>query len=160
MAPIRVLFICLGNICRSPTAEGVFTKLVEDSGLSERIHVDSAGTGDWHVGDPPDRRARAEAARRGIDISGLRGRQVARSDFDTFHYVLAMDQSNYRDLSRLCPTAHRGKLHLCLDFASDADEREVPDPYYGGDDGFAHVYDLVEDAARGLLQRIRQEHGL
>jgi len=160
MTPIRVLFVCLGNICRSPTAEGVFAKLVADEGLADRIETDSAGTGDWHVGDPPDPRAIAEAARRGIDIGGLRGRQVARKDFEEFHYVLAMDSSNHRDLRALSPKEHHEKICLFLEFAPGAGETEVPDPYYGGHEGFARVYDLVLDASRGLLDRIRQDHDL
>ncbi|CCQ72077.1 low molecular weight protein-tyrosine-phosphatase [Magnetospira sp. QH-2] len=151
----KVLFVCLGNICRSPTAEGVFRKMVADAGLSHVIQTDSAGTGSWHVGSPPDRRAAAEAKRRGIDISDLRGRQARRADFERFDYILAMDRTNYEDLRDICPPGKEDRLHMFLDFAPGHKERDVPDPYYGGGDGFRRVYDLVEAAAAGLLAEIR-----
>ena len=155
---IRVLFVCLGNICRSPTAEGVFRALVAREGLAHAIATDSAGTADYHIGEPPDPRSRAAALKRGVDISDLRGRQVARDDFVRFHYVLAMDRSNYNSLARLCPTDARDRLRLFLEFATDAGLDEVPDPYYGGGDGFEHVLDLAEAASAGLLAHIRATH--
>lgn len=153
---INVLFVCLGNICRSPTAEGVFRSLVEQEGLSDRINIDSAGTHAYHIGEPPDSRAQAEAKRRGIDISGLRGRQAHPGDFEQFDYVLAMDSENHRNLMAICPMDFEDRLHMCLDFAQNAKRKDVPDPYYEG--GFDRVYDMIEDAARGLLADIRAKH--
>ncbi len=149
-----VLFVCLGNICRSPTAHGIFQALVDERGLGERITVDSAGTGGWHVGKAPDQRAAAAARQRGYDLSALRARQVSSADFERFDYILAMDHDNFSDLQALAPTTHCARLQLFLDYASDHDEREVPDPYYGGDAGFERVLDMVEDAAQGLLVHI------
>lgn len=150
----RVLFVCMGNICRSPTAEGVFRHLVEEQGLSEKIIIDSAGTHDYHIGDAPDARSQAAAARRGYDLSSLRARQVMRDDFRTFDYVLAMDEANLGLLLQQCPDDCRERLKLFLEFADDGALREVPDPYYGGARGFEEVLDLVEHAARGLLRDI------
>jgi protein-tyrosine phosphatase len=150
----RVLFVCMGNICRSPTAEGVFRHLVEQQGLSGKIIIDSAGTHDYHIGDAPDARSQAAAARRGYDLSGLRARQVVRDDFSTFDYVLAMDEANLGLLQQLCPEDCRDRLKLFLEFADDDALREVPDPYYGGAQGFEQVLDLVENAGRGLLREI------
>ncbi|MCU7933410.1 MAG: low molecular weight phosphotyrosine protein phosphatase [Candidatus Thiodiazotropha sp. (ex Dulcina madagascariensis)] len=155
---IRVLFVCMGNICRSPTAQGIFRAMVETEGLSDRIVTDSAGTIDYHVGGKPDRRARETALKRGVDLNDLRARQVMVEDFDQFDYVVAMDRSNYHDLLDLCPSGREGRLHLFLDFAPHLPVREVPDPYYGGAAGFDRVFDLVEAASKGLLQRIRQDH--
>ncbi len=143
-----VLFVCTGNICRSPTAEGVFRVLAEKEQLP--VRADSAGTHDYHVGEPPDRRATAHALRRGYDISGLRARQVARADFEAFDLVLAMDRGHLRHMERLCAPEHRNKLRLFLDFAG-LKEADVPDPYYGGAEGFERVLDMVEAASRGLL---------
>jgi len=153
---VSVLFVCLGNICRSPTAEGVFRDLVEREGLGDQIRIDSAGTHAYHIGEPPDGRAQAEAKRRGIDISGLRGRQAHTEDFRTFEYVLAMDRSNHQNLLSICPLDREGRLGMFLDFAPDVGRREVPDPYYEG--GFEHVYDMIEQAAQGLLADIREKH--
>lgn len=150
---VAVLFCCLGNICRSPTAHGVFRQLVSEEGLADRIGIDSCGTGAWHVGEPPDRRAAVEAARRGYDLSALRARQVSPDDFSRFHYILAMDRSNLAELQRMCPHNYSGHLGLFLPFAG-AEEEEVPDPYYGGAKGFSHVLDLVEAASEGLLREI------
>jgi len=152
---IRVLFVCMGNICRSPTAEGVFKHLVAAEGLSERIESDSAGTHDYHVGEPPDSRSQAAAAQRGYDLSLLRARQVRVQDFADFDYVLAMDEANLAALRKLSPKPYLARVKLFLDFAPGAGRREVPDPYYGGQQGFEEVQDLVEDAARGLLERIQ-----
>jgi protein-tyrosine phosphatase len=148
----------MGNICRSPTAHGVFRKLVHEAGLAERIGIDSAGTHAYHVGEPPDRRARAAAQRRGIDLSDLRARKAVAQDFAQFDYVLAMDQDNYFELLGICPEEHKGKVLLFMDFAPHMRTREVPDPYYGGATGFERVFDLVEAAAQGLLDEIRARH--
>ncbi|HEX9626377.1 MAG TPA: low molecular weight protein-tyrosine-phosphatase [Acidiferrobacterales bacterium] len=155
---IKVLFVCLGNICRSPTAEGVFRKVVSDAGLAERVIIDSAGTHAYHVGEPPDVRAQTAAARRGIDLSALRGRRATRRDLESFDYVLAMDRENYEHLLDICPPGLETKIRLLLEFAPHRPEREVPDPYFGGDSGFDRVLDMVEEAAHGLLAHIRREH--
>ncbi len=151
----KVLFVCMGNICRSPTAEGVFKHFVERAGLAERVMSDSAGTHDYHVGDPPDARAQKAAALRGYDLSTLRGRQVSRRDFSEFDYVLAMDETNLRLLERLCPQECTSKLKLFMEFGADLGVREVPDPYYGTVEGFERVLDLVEQASRGLIEHLR-----
>lgn len=156
-AGARVLFVCLGNICRSPTAHGVFAALVERRGQSHRVEVDSCGTGNWHVGEAPDARATAEAAARGYDLSPLRARQVNVGDFDRYDYILAMDQQNLADLQRLCPPDYAGRLGLFLSFAEGVGVEEVPDPYYGGSQGFTEVLDLVEAASEGLLHALQQE---
>ncbi|MBX6364548.1 MAG: low molecular weight phosphotyrosine protein phosphatase [Gemmatimonadetes bacterium] len=159
-APIRVLFVCLGNICRSPTAEGVFRHVVTAAGLAARFDIDSAGTGSWHVGEPPDARAAAAAQRRGIRLSG-RARQLRREDLRTFHYVLAMDAENLRTIERLRDAAASAQIRLFREFDPAAgDGLDVPDPYYGGPDGFETVLDIVERAALGLLEHIRREHAL
>lgn len=154
---IRVLFCCMGNICRSPTAQGVFTKLVIEEGLSDRIEIDSAGTHAYHVGEPPDPRARETARRRGIDLSRQRARRAVAEDFEQFDYVLAMDEDNHRALSALCPPGFEERLRLFMDYAPHLERREVPDPYYGGTNGFDAVFDMVDEAARGLLEAIRRE---
>lgn len=155
---VRVLFVCMGNICRSPTAQGVFRKLVEEAGLIEQIEIDSAGTHAYHIGEPPDPRAQQTAQRRGIDLSDLRARRAVSADFTRFDYILAMDQDNYHALSALCPQGQERRLSLLLDYAAQARTREVPDPYYGGPSGFEAVFDLVEEAARGLLADIQRRH--
>jgi protein-tyrosine phosphatase len=155
---VRVLFVCMGNICRSPTAEAVFRHQVEKAGLGERIRIDSAGTHDYHVGDAPDTRAQRAAKQRGYDMSMLRGRQVEVEDFSRFDYVLAMDNLNLVTLERMRPEDAQSHLGLFLDFAQAHAEHEVPDPYYGAGDGFERVLDMVEDAAQGLLQHIRRIH--
>lgn len=152
---VRVLFVCLGNICRSPTAEGVFRKLVVEEGLIDHIEIDSAGTHAYHIGKPPDHRAQAAALRRGVDLSALRGRQAVREDIERFHYVLAMDEENYEHLLAMCPEGMEERVRLFLEFAPHRSERNVPDPYYGGPAGFDRVLDMVEEAARGLLADIR-----
>lgn len=157
---ISVLFVCLGNICRSPTAEAVFRSTVEREGLLEAIRIDSAGTSGWHIGSPPDKRAIAAGKQRGYDLGGLRGREVTREDFSKFHYILAMDEQNLSDLRKICPPNFSGKLSLFLDYAHNFSESEVPDPYYGGAKGFEHVLDLVEDACKGLIHEIQREHSL
>jgi len=145
----------MGNICRSPTAEGVFRAAVVREGLSKRIRIDSAGTHDYHIGDPPDARAQQHALRRGYDLSNLRARQVMRADFANFDYLIAMDRANRLALERISPERHRNRIHLFLAFAEGVNEQEVPDPYYGGAQGFETVLDLVENAAAGLLRHIR-----
>ncbi|MCB2100021.1 MAG: low molecular weight phosphotyrosine protein phosphatase [Rhodobacterales bacterium] len=155
---INVLFVCMGNICRSPTAEGVFRATVARAGLADRIGVDSAGTHAYHVGEPPDSRAQAAARGRGLDLSALRARRARAADFRDFDYVVAMDAENFRDLLTLCPPDAHDRLHLFLDFAPQVAEREVPDPYYGGAQGFERVLDMVEAASNGLLDHIRAHH--
>jgi len=155
---VSVLFVCMGNICRSPTAEAVFRQCVENAGMGGVILVDSAGTHDYHIGEPPDRRAQQAAQQRGYDMGSLRGRQVEQGDFRRFDYVLAMDQANLAILQRLAPPEGDTELRLFLDYARHHAEREVPDPYYGGAAGFERVLDMVEDAAEGLLQHIRERH--
>ena len=158
MAQVSVLFVCMGNICRSPTAHGVFRKLLVDRELTDQIATDSAGTHAYHVGNPPDQRAQATATRRGIDLSDLRARQVQETDFYDFDYILAMDLDNYESLSRLCPEGMQQRLYLFMDFAADMGVQEVPDPYYGGARGFEQVFDLVDAAARGLLADISRRY--
>jgi protein-tyrosine phosphatase len=148
---IRVLMVCLGNICRSPTAEAVLRKKVREAGLDCRIEVDSAGTAAYHVDSPPDRRAVAHGERRGLQMAQLRGRQVARGDFDAFDFILAMDADNLANLKRIRPAGSKARLALLMSFAPDAGSPEVPDPYYGGADGFERVLDLVESAADGFI---------
>lgn len=155
---VNVLFVCLGNICRSPTAHGIFQHLVDEAGLNDKIHIDSAGTGDWHIGRGPDDRSAAAALERGYDLSTLVARQVSPQDFEKFHYVLAMDRQNLKDLEAMKPTNYSGRLGLFLEFGAAGNPAEVPDPYYGGAEGFQTVLDMVEDASRGLLQHIRQNH--
>jgi len=152
---IRILFVCMGNICRSPNAEGVFKHLVNKEGLAGTIESDSAGTHDYHIGSPPDSRSQAAAAQRGYDLSPLRARQVTVQDFADFYYVLAMDEANRIALRKLCPAQYRERIKLFLEFAPEAVRREVPDPYYGGAKGFEEVLDLAESGARGLLEHIR-----
>ncbi len=156
---VNVLFICMGNICRSPSAEGYFQHIVKEAGLSDKIKTDSAGTHAYHIGSPPDSRAQAAANKRGIDLSTLRGRKVERSDFEKFDYVIAMDNSNFSDLEEVAGGA-ANNLFMFLKFAEHFSETEVPDPYYGGDQGFEHVLDLIEDASKGLLADIKKHHSL
>ena len=158
MKTVSVLFICMGNICRSPLAHGRFEHLVREHGLESRITVDSAGTHAYHVGEPPDRRSQQTAMHRGIDISGQRARKVSLSDFEEFDYLLAMDRDNLAILLSLAPAEHAHKVRLFLEFAPELDEQEVPDPYYGGQSGFEIVYDLIDAASQGLLDEIRKRH--
>jgi protein-tyrosine phosphatase len=148
----------MGNICRSPTAHGVFRSLVVGEALEDVVHIDSAGTHAYHVGNEPDRRAQETARRRGIDLSDLVARRVSEGDFAQFDYVVAMDQDNFVSLSEICPDEHREKIHMFMDFAPQMRTREVPDPYYGGAAGFERVFDLVEAASAGLLEDIRRRH--
>ncbi len=148
-----LLFVCLGNICRSPTAEGVMRHLLAARGLSDRVGVDSAGTGAWHAGQPPDARATRAAARRGIPLSG-QARQVRSEDFERFDLVLAMDRDNQRELLRLAGESSRHKVRLLRDFQPGGAGQEVPDPYYGGEAGFEEVLDICEAACAGLLAEL------
>lgn len=150
--------MCMGNICRSPTAEAVFRQYVERAGFADHIVIDSAGTHDYHIGSAPDSRTQRAAHQRGFDMHDLRGRQVEAADFYRFDYVLAMDTANLAILDRLAPKESPSRARLFLDYAHHHVEREVPDPYYGGEDGFERVLDMVEDAAAGLLQHIRERH--
>lgn len=154
---MKILFVCLGNICRSPTAEIVFRDMVAREAPDLGIEIDSAGTAGYHVGAPPDMRTREAALRRGYDMSALRARVVEPQDFVRFDLILAMDRQNLDVLRRLAPAASRGRIRLFLEFAPEEGTAEVPDPYYGGPNGFEEVLDLVEAAARGLLQHVREE---
>lgn len=156
MKKSKVLMVCMGNICRSPLAHGLFEDLVGREGLADRIAVDSAGTHAYHVGEPPDPRSQQTALRHGIDLSRQRARRVAQEDFECFDYILAMDSDNFSILAESCPDEHRHKLSLFLEFAPELPEREVPDPYYGGASGFERVYAMVEAASRGLLEELRK----
>jgi protein-tyrosine phosphatase len=156
MSKVKVLFVCMGNICRSPLAHGLFDDRVEKAGLSEQITVDSAGTHAYHVGEQPDPRSQQTALSHGIDLSYQRARKVKASDFDKFDYVVAMDRDNHAILRSQCPDEHRHKLKLFLEFAPQLSETEVPDPYYGGDEGFEHVYSLIDAAADGLMADIEK----
>lgn len=149
-----VLLVCMGNICRSPTAEGVLRRLADEAGMLDRLRIDSAGTHDYHVGKAPDPRAQEAAMRRGYDLSALRARQVSVRDFQEYDLILAMDRENLHNLQWQCPPEHRHKLRLFLSFSGCHSGDEVPDPYYGGREGFDRVLDMVEDAARGLLRTL------
>jgi protein-tyrosine phosphatase len=153
---LKVLFVCLGNICRSPTAEGVLRQLLMQEAPELQIEVDSAGTADYHVGDPPDPRSQRAAAQRHIDLSGLRARQVRAGDFEDFDLILAMDRDNLRELEAIRPRHSRGRLQLFLDYAPHLGRRDVPDPYYGGASGFDEVLDLCAAASRGLIRALQE----
>ena len=152
---MHILFVCMGNICRSPTAEAVFRTYARNAGLAERLVIDSAGTGGWHVGKGPDQRACLAAARRGYDLSALRARQVTVDDFQRFDLILAMDHDNLERLQALRPQGARGTLDLLLR-RYKLDDHAVPDPYFGGEDGFERVLDLIETAAAALLDEVRE----
>lgn len=155
MEKVKVLFVCMGNICRSPTAEGVFAKYVQDANLENVIETDSAGTHAYHVGEAPDPRSQKTAVKRGFDLSSLKARRAVAEDFDAFDYVLAMDRDNQRGLQAICPAGSEYKLHLFLSYAPNLEHEEVPDPYYGGPMGFERVLDMIEEASAGLLQDIQ-----
>jgi len=157
--PVRVLFVCMGNICRSPTAHGVFQALVEEQGLGASIRIDSAGTHSYHVGSAPDPRSQATARAHGVDLSGLRARRFVSEDFLEFDYLLAMDRGNLADMLAIRPENASTQAELMLEYATDRSLREIPDPYYGND-GFELVYEMVTDASRGLLRRIRERHAI
>lgn len=156
MKKTRILFVCMGNICRSPSAEGVMRKLVDDAGLQHLIEIDSAGTHDYHVGAPPDARSQAAAEGRGYDLAALRARQVAADDFTEFDLLLAMDKDNLTLLQRRCPAHLHSKLQLMMHYADHSPATEVPDPYYEGGRGFEIVLDYLEDACSGLLRELRK----
>ena len=157
MEKVKVLFVCMGNICRSPTAHGVFQALVEKHDLAAAIQVESAGTHSYHVGNPPDARSQATARQRGVDLSGLTARRFVSADFTEFDYLLGMDNSNIADMRAIKPADATAQLQLTLEYSQKFSETEVPDPYYG-EDGFELVFDMIDDASRGLLQHIRSEH--
>lgn len=157
---ISVVFVCMGNICRSPSAEGVFRKLVEQKNLADRILIDSAGTHAYHIGEAPDSRAQAAARRRGMDLSQQRARRITADDFSRFDYILAMDYDNLERLQALRPPGFAGELALLLSYAPEGEIAEVPDPYYGGERGFERVLDLIEQASSGLLDQISRRHNL
>lgn len=153
----RLLFACLGNICRSPMAEGVFRRVAEEEGVAHLFEIDSAGMGDWHKGQAPDPRAQKAALSRGVDISAQSARKVELEDFEHFDLILAMDGSNIADLEDVAPHAERHKIRRFLDFAPHLEEDDVPDPYYGGEAGFDHALDLIEAASKGLLTELMRE---
>jgi len=157
MVTHRILFVCLGNICRSPMAEGVFRRVAEEEGLIDRFEIDSAGLGDWHIGQAPDHRAQKAARSRGVDISDQSARQVVDEDFDRFDLLLVMDRSNYAELKARAPHEARAKIRPFLDFAPQAGTSDVPDPFFGGAEGFDHALDLIEAASRGLLASLAGE---
>jgi len=150
-----VLFVCMGNICRSPTAEGVFRHFVEEAGLADSVEIESAGTHAYHINEPPDRRAKAAAERRGFSMADIHARRVREDDFERFDYIVAMDRDNFTSLESQADTEHEHKIRLFLDFSA-GHETEIPDPYYGGAAGFERVLDLIEDASRGLLETLRK----
>ena len=156
--PIRVMFVCMGNICRSPTAHGVFRQMVAKASHSDAICIESSGTHAYHIGQPPDSRAQEVARGCGIDLSDLRAQKINKEDFRRFDYIVAMDGNNISVLKALCPPLYQNRIHLLLDFAKTIDKKEVPDPYYGGADGFERVLDLIEHGAQGLLQTIIHRH--
>ncbi|HKT92951.1 MAG TPA: low molecular weight protein-tyrosine-phosphatase [Paraburkholderia sp.] len=157
MKKVSVCFVCLGNICRSPTAEAVMLRLVDEAGLAERVEVDSAGTGDWHIGEAPDERAQRAGNRRGYNLAPLRARQIAAEDFRRFDLIVAMDDANVSALHDVCPASERDKIRLLMEFASQAQARVVVDPYFGGDAGFEMVLDQCEAACAGLLAALRPQ---
>jgi low molecular weight protein-tyrosine phosphatase len=155
---IRIMFVCTGNICRSPTAEGVFRKLVAEAGFAELVTIASAGTHGYHMGEPPDERSQAAALKRAVDISAQRARRVARADFTDFDLILAMDRGHYRALRSMAPPAAAERVRLFLDYAPELGLKDVPDPYYGGPDGFEDVLDMIETAAAALLEDLLKTH--
>jgi protein-tyrosine phosphatase len=162
MKTVSICFVCLGNICRSPTAEGVMRHLVGEAKLAERILIDSAGTGDWHIGQPPDERAQFAASRRGYELAALRGRQIAATDFERFDLLIAMDDKNVAALREVCPAEQRDKIRLLMEFVPATDgrwdgAREIADPYFGGAEGFEQVLDQCEAACRGLIAALRPQ---
>lgn len=155
----RVLLVCMGNICRSPTAEGVLRKCIKNNGLGDIVEVDSAGTHGYHVGEAPDSRTQRAASARGYNLTQLRARKVARQDLDYFDLILAMDKSNLDNLWRMATAEQKERIKLFMDYAKNFDDDEVPDPYYGLGHGFDLVLDMVEDAAQGLIEEIKQKIG-
>ena len=158
MTKINVLFVCMGNICRSPTAEGVFAYRLKEAGLDSVVGVDSAGTHAYHIGEQPDPRSQKTASQRGISLKHLKARKAVAEDFELFDYILAMDRDNYLGLEKICPPGSEYKLQLFLSYAPNLETDEVPDPYYGGPTGFDRVLDMIEEASEGLLQDIQLRH--
>lgn len=159
MAKIKVLFVCLGNICRSPLAEGIFKQRAEERGLSEYFDVDSCGTAAYHIGETPDERSVANAKKNGVHYTH-RGRQIKKMDFTSFHYLLAMDQSNLHDLERIAPENVTAQLSLMREFDNDQSGADVPDPYYGGADGFQLVFEILDESVNNLLDHLAKVHKL
>ena len=157
--PVKVLFVCMGNICRSPTAHGVFQSIVQANGLGSRIEVDSAGTHSYHIGSPPDLRSQAAAQTRGVNLATLSARRFVSDDFVEFDYLLGMDRSNLADMLAIKPDNASAQLKLMLEYSQKFDQSEVPDPYFGNE-GFDLVYDMIDDASQGLLREIRERHGI
>ena len=157
MGRVRVLFVCLGNICRSPTAQGIFQSMIEEKGLEDRIEIDSAGTGDWHIGRAPDPRAQKHGLEAGYDITSLRARQVQIADFDSFDYLIAMDRQNYADLEHMKPDGFTGHLKLLMDFTNQSEQQDVPDPYSFGAEAFRYAIELIEEGCAGLLNVIQKD---
>jgi protein-tyrosine phosphatase len=157
MKPVKVIFVCMGNICRSPTAHGVFQALVDKHDLGAVIQVESAGTHSYHIGNPPDVRSQATARQRGVDLSGLTARRFVSADFTEFDYLLGMNNSNIADMHAIRPAGAPARLQLMLEYSQKFAETEVPDPYFG-EGGFEQVFDMIDDASRGLLRHIRSEH--
>ncbi|NQY51144.1 MAG: low molecular weight phosphotyrosine protein phosphatase [Piscirickettsiaceae bacterium] len=157
MNQIKILFVCMGNICRSPTAEGVFNKLLDDLGITKQFLIDSAGTHNYHVGKSPDVRSQQTAHKRGIHLSNIRARKVSSLDFDKFDYILAMDADNYNHLLESSHNRYHHKIHLFLKFAHNCKKNNVPDPYSGDQNGFERVFDLIEDASRGFYKAITKQ---
>lgn len=155
----RVLLVCMGNICRSPTAEGVLRQYIKNNGLGDKVEVDSAGTHGYHVGEAPDSRTQRAASARGYNLTQLRARKVARQDLDYFDLILAMDKTNLDNLWRMATPEQKERIKLFMDYAKNFDDDEVPDPYYGLGHGFDLVLDMVEDAAEGLIEEIKQKLG-
>ncbi len=154
--PVRVLFVCMGNICRSPLAEGLFRRMVEGDGLGDAFEIDSAGTGAWHVDEPPDPRMRSTARRRGLDIGALRGRQLTRADLHGYDHVFVMDKTNLHDALALDPDGDHGtRIRLFREFDPEPEDYQVPDPYTGGQQGFERVYDIAERTSRAVLDRLK-----
>ena len=156
---IRILFVCMGNICRSPTAEGVFRAVLQQHHLEDRVEVDSAGTHGYHVGEAPDPRTQRAAASRGYDLSNMRARKVAPQDLEYFDLVLAMDRGNLEALQRICPPDRHARIKLFMEYARSFEDREVPDPYYGLGHGFDLVLDMIEDASAGLVDTVKKQLG-
>ena len=154
---IRIMFVCTGNICRSPTAHGVLEKMVTDAGLQDQVQVDSAGTHSYHMGEAPDGRSQIHAKRRGYDLSRQRARQLRAKDFEDFDLILVMDSANEVAARQIAPPEHLNRMHRLTDFCSHFPDTQVPDPYYGGDKGFEHVLDLVEDACTGVMNAVRDK---
>lgn len=157
--PVKVLFVCMGNICRSPTAHGIFQSLVAEQGLEQKIHVDSAGTHSYHVGSPPDQRSQAMARTNGVELAGLRARRFISNDFTEFDYLIGMDHRNQADMLALKPEEGGAEVKLMLEYSERFEQQEVPDPYFG-EDGFDLVFDMIDNASRGLLREIRSKHGI